>query len=306
MFVSLIPAGFAKANVSDKNAQLLQAAYDGNFPTVQTFLANGADVNARNRYGATSLLLATFKGHTAIIKLLLENGADINAKMKCPLITLLPPRRIPKEGADLDSAVRMSEGETALIIASTEGHTEIVRLLIEKGADIKAIDTFDRTALIMAAASGWTEIVKILLENGADINAKDDTGDTALMWAVNQPETIKLLLENGADVNAKEIFQGETALMMATTHGQIEVVKLLLEKGANINEKNFKGGTSLMLAAGRGETEIVELLLERGAEVNARDKNGLTALQSAKKAPNIFSSRSKKIIELLEKAGAKE
>jgi ankyrin repeat protein len=54
-----------------------------------------------------------------------------------------------------------------------EGHTEIVQLLLEKGADVNAKNKYGRTALIYATERGYTEIVQLLLEKGADVNAKD-------------------------------------------------------------------------------------------------------------------------------------
>ena len=80
MCISLIYASFAKAEMSDKNAQLIQAAEKGNLQTVQTALANGADVNAKNIYGQTSLMIASVNGYTEIVRLLLEKGADVNAR----------------------------------------------------------------------------------------------------------------------------------------------------------------------------------------------------------------------------------
>ena len=87
-------------------------------------MQNGADVNAKDDTGWTSLIWASVKGHTDIVKLLLENGSDVNAKD--------------------------SDGKSPLIMASTEGYTKIVRMLLEKGADVNAKDNENKTALIMA------------------------------------------------------------------------------------------------------------------------------------------------------------
>lgn len=79
MCISLIFSSFASADVSDKNAQLIQAAKDGNLPATQTLLVDGADINAKNKDGETPLMWAEYKNHTEIIKLLIRKGADINA-----------------------------------------------------------------------------------------------------------------------------------------------------------------------------------------------------------------------------------
>ena len=74
---------------------------------------------------------------------------------------------------------------------------EAIKLLIEKGADLNAIDKYGYTALIWACRNNNIEIVKLLIEKGADINAKNFIGYTALIWACrnNNTEVIKLLIE---------------------------------------------------------------------------------------------------------------
>ena len=190
--------------------------------------------------------------------------------------------------------------KNALNIAMFHKRTEMVRLLLENGADVNAKSELSGRTPLMSAAGidGKTEIVRLLLENGADVNAADHYGHTALMIAMegindsgNQTETVvKLLLEKGADVNAKNK-AGNTALHSAAengfsdyaTHdGRVEaVVKLLLEKGADVNAKANDGGTALMEAAGNGQTGTVKLLLGKGADVNAKANSGMTALMEA-------------------------
>ena len=81
------------------------------------------------------------------------------------------------------------------------------------------------------------EIVKLLIENGADINKSNNDGWTSLYLAVNKRhlEVIKLLIENGADIN-KSNNNGWTPLNIAANNGHLEIVKLLIENGADISE----------------------------------------------------------------------
>ena len=103
--IFLVRVCFAGTDVSDENAQLFQAAKDGNLQTVQTAIANGADVNVKKiTDGVTALMMASQNGHTEVVRLLLEKGADTNAK-------------------------RTTDGATALLAASRKGNTEIVKLL---------------------------------------------------------------------------------------------------------------------------------------------------------------------------------
>jgi ankyrin repeat protein/Tfp pilus assembly protein PilF len=276
----------------DAFSPLIWVAKEGNLQVVQTLLADGADINAKDTtdVGATALMWAALNGHTEVVKLLLEKGADVNAKSKngetALMMTVMEGytenvKLLLEKGAEVNTK-KTDDGATALIMAAMKGHTEVVKLLLEKGADINVKRTTDGiTALWMASQNGHTEVVKLLLEKGADVNVKNTTdGRTALMMASGEGyvEVVKLLLGKGADVNAKSK-NDATALMMSAQDGHVEVIKLLLEKGADVNVKRTDDGvTALIMAAYKGHTKVVKLLLEKGADVNAKSKNGATAL----------------------------
>ena len=118
-----------------------------------------------------------------------------------------------------------------LIEAIEEGSLEVVKMLIESGADVNARydEGWKFTPLMFAAEMGDVEIVRLLLESGADVNAKDLYEVTALMWAENF-EVATLLIEAGADVEAKNC-QGRTALMYAVESGHLDVAKIILKVG---------------------------------------------------------------------------
>ena len=148
-------------------------------------------------------------------------------------------------------------------MAATEaGHTEIVELLKEAGADGNL-----EYELRHAAEEGDLAEVKRLLELGTDVNLQDtEYGATALMWAAGygHTEIVELLIVSGADLDLKSQF-GYTALMMAANGGYTNIVELLINAGAEVNVQNVYGDTALMLAAGWCHTEIVELLKAAGA-----------------------------------------
>jgi ankyrin repeat protein len=177
---------------------------------------------------------------------------------------------------------RDSHGGTALHRAAGSGHEAVVRLLLEKGADVKARDSYGRTALHWAASSGHEAVVRLLLEKGADVKARDSDGGTALHRAASrgQEAVVRLLLEKGADVKARDSDRG-TALHWAASSGQEAVVRLLLEKRADVKATDSDGGTALHRAARSRQEAVVRLLLEKGADVKATDSDGGTALHRA-------------------------
>jgi hypothetical protein len=150
---------------------------------------------------------------------------------------------------------------TTLYWAAQRGHEAVVRLLLEKGADVEAKGRFRETALIGAARGGHEAVVRLLLEKGADVEAKDEYGGTALVGAAEggHEAVVRLLLEKGADVEVKDGLGG-TALIGAAQRGHEAVVRLLLEKGADVKAKDKYGGTALIGAAKGGHEAVVQLL----------------------------------------------
>lgn len=154
-----------------------------------------------------TLYYASYAGLFFITKMLLENGADHH-----------------KGGR--------SRHWSALHAASKIGHERIVRMLLNKGADVNA-KTLSETALYTASENGHERIVQILLEKGADVDAKGSYSVTPLYIASYRgyDGIVKMLLEKGADVNIKGgLFT--TALHAASTRGYVIIVQMLLEKGA--------------------------------------------------------------------------
>ncbi|CAK9040607.1 unnamed protein product [Durusdinium trenchii] len=150
--------------------------------------------------------------------------------------------------------------------AAAQGYLEVVRLLLEAGADKNAANQDGATALIKAAANGHLEVVRVLLEAGADKIAAKQDGAAALMIAAQNGhlEAVRALLEAGADkIAAKQ--DGAAALMIAAQNGHLEVVRALLEAGADKNAAMQNGATALIMAADNGHLEVVRVLLDAGA-----------------------------------------
>ena len=233
--------------------------------TERLVAAHPQDINAPGGSRGVPLNAALYSGHLNIALFLLESGAN---------------------GEDGGMA-----GQTALYMASSRGYAEVVRSLIDRGADLKAkcnaLDKYWRhvrwTPLLVALEKGRLEIARILLEGGADVNYTDNRGWSPLHIAGRLPsiDLVRLLLEHGANIDASDTWRGETALHDASSKGHIAVAKLLLEHRANVDARSKSRWTPLHCTTMIGHPKIVELLLDHGADVNAQKEDGWTALHLA-------------------------
>jgi ankyrin repeat protein len=158
---------------------------------------------------------------------------------------------------------------TALHWAAHHNDLETAKLLVNAGADVKAVNRYKVTPLSLACTNGDTAMVELLLKAGADPNAKLHGNETALMTAARTGRIgpIKALLARKADVNARE-WHGQTALMWAAAEGHAEVVETLLKAGAEFRAPLPSGFTPLFFAVRDGHTDVARILLKAGADVN--------------------------------------
>lgn len=189
-----------------------------------------------------------------------------------------------------------------LLEGSKNNRMDYVLVALKQGADPDMSEpNFNTTALIFASLKNNLDIVKILVENGADVNEKDDMRVTPLYVAAEQGnlDIVKYLIEHNAI--PYETFTGGTALMAASDKGHIDIVEYLLDTGSFINYINSStigGNTALFFAVSRGKTNIVKLLLERGADPNIRNDRVRVLEYAIKHGVN------SNIIELLKEHGA--
>lgn len=186
---------------------------------------------------------------------------------------------------DVDSQTE-SNHDTALTLACTGGHAELVSLLLAKGADIEHRDKKGFTPLILAATGGHVDVVEILLDHSADIEAQSErTKDTPLSLACSggRYEVVELLLTRQANKEHRNV-SDYTPLSLAASGGYVNIIKLLLSHNAEINSRTGSklGISPLMLAAMNGHTAAVKLLLDMGSDINAQiETNRNTALTLA-------------------------
>jgi ankyrin repeat protein len=152
--------------------------------------------------------------------------------------------------------------EDDLITSARTGDLSTLKARLAEGVNTEVRERQGRTALMLAAENGHAEIVRILVEHGADLNAKSrDLQLTSLMYAVvkGHPDIVENVTEYGADVNARD-GAGRTALMLAVQYKNRDLVHLLLNKGARPDIADAEGRTALVIARYHGYEDIAELL----------------------------------------------
>ena len=189
-------------------------------------------------------------------------------------------RLLLDRGAEVNG--KASGGMTTIHYAAWFAHADVVRLLLDRGAEVNVKDNTGLTPLHFAAKDVYVDVIMLLLNRGADVNAKDNDGWTPLHDATwdGHADVAVLLLDRGAQVNGKTI-GGWTPLHYAAWDGYVHVAVVLLDRGAEVNCKDNKGKTPLRFAIGLGHVDVVRLLLDRGAEVNCKDNAGLTPIHYA-------------------------
>ena len=272
------------------NTALLLAVLSTRIDVVRVLLRSGAEVNKANKEGVTPLIAAAGNGNVEIVSMLFEYGANVR------IVNL-------KRESALHPAVRG---------VARHGHTDVVRILLARGAEVDQQDVYQQTPLIVAAAYGNAEVVSILIENNARLPLSDWSGQSALHTAVSHghSEVVRILLASGAEVDQANR-AGLTPLIAAAENGHTEVVSILIEyhanarladlfdqrvadacfrsmvifsklvdAGLNINVVSVEGSTPLMMAVRSGNRERVSALIVSGAKVNQVTEKG-TALTTA-------------------------
>jgi len=353
----LVNGGVNVNTLTDGQTPLYVACKEGHKTIVMLLLNSGANPNIKNEYHATASKLFPFplqtavqQGNAEICNLLLQNGAKLNLPGE-PLLPIACSAARDEWKTDeaaetrsddqMLSTVRLllqqevnvnavsDEGDTALYRACRSHQLEVVRVLLEAGADVNL--TSDRRYPLMAACSdGSVELISLLVCAGADAKCSNSSNETCLHVlidaylsilnsrtpavgdpTVNIVNVIKSLLEAGADINARSS-QEETALYRASRAGHGDIVRLLLDAGAETD--GMSSCRPLYAACECGYAEIVDLLLQHGADTNGSSVSRSPTV-AEERADRVTDSSSlpvccaaqkgyTKIIELLLKYGA--
>ena len=230
-------------------SEAMRHIYMRQYDSARIVINKGVDVNQRER-GSYLINTACYRGNPDMVQFLLDKGARVD--------------------------VVAGDGATPLVWAGKADKTgDIVKLLLEKGADVNAENKLGTSAFDNAVRSYCASkeppalrVLKILASHGADVDNPIPEGEatgytnltTAIIW--EKPELSKFLIDHGADVN-NVAGDGNTPLMVACREGYIEQVKLLLDSGARTDGMNKEGKTAMQLAIDNEHQTIVDYLSER-------------------------------------------
>ena len=202
----------------------------------------------------------------------------------------------------------VNDTKSGIVASLAIGDGEGVRLALQAGEDVNAVDEDGDTPLLFATKiQQGSGLIQLLLKGGADPNVSDREGRSPLEWASiggekGAVDSVRVLLDAGAHVDHQNT-HGQTALEHAcfgsdfardvaptllqipatvkSVEDRADIVRLLIAKGANVNLAADDGSTPLHWAASWGDVDITKQLLAAGADPNARDKNGDRPLEKA-------------------------
>lgn len=289
---------------------LIAASRDGLDKNVAALLAQHVPVNAIDDTGATALSWAVLRDNQTVVARLLKAKANPNladANGVTPLMLAIDGNHAESVKLLLAAGANPNQarptGETALMSAVRVGNTDMVRQLLARKVDVNARETnYNQTALMWAA--GKPEIMRLLLDGGADVKLASRHWET---MTTNYLPVVTTVGNTGIpwlfDNEYRGPAGGITALIFAAQKGDLESVKLLLAAGADVNQASADGTTPLLAALykfvpnselrdvnQRGifgglsfhpDIAMANFLLDHGAKAVAADRAGYTPLHAA-------------------------
>lgn len=268
-----------------KSTALILAAANGNFPLIELLAQKKA--NVRDKYAGDAIVAAIENGHYEAVRTLLKLGVKyslLSSDGTSPLNAAVHKQQkeilklLLQSGADPNACDKSTgyESQCPLGNAAFTGNVEIIEALIASKAKVDSTKGNEnkRTALMIAASADHINAVKALLAAGAEVNYENESAYPAIVYAAS-PETAQLLLDNGAILSGGK---AEQALRLAAVRGEISIVKFMLQSGVNVKHSDVE--LALVQAARYSKADVVKVLLQSGVNPNSRE-DGKSALLAA-------------------------
>jgi len=237
-----------------KLTPLISAACCGSIDAVKALIKAGADINAQSSTGNTALMLAIDRGKIDVAVTLINEHADLEIKGQ--------------------------KGWTALHNAASggdKGYREVAEALLKAGASVDALSETMLTPLHEAAGKSLVEIVRLLVDHGANVKARDKFNNTPLRMCASNAQsfatlesfkqTVQILLDAGADINAGTTIN-TTSLHSVVKWGNGDAVRFMLERGADPNIRTTKGELPIDFA----KDATIKALLEPVTKSTPKDR----------------------------------
>ncbi|KAM3179353.1 hypothetical protein ACTXT7_000754 [Hymenolepis weldensis] len=264
-------------NVEQLNIYLFHAVEDSDIRGVEQALKMGANINAKIMPGdETPLIVATNRKDLRMMEFLLAHGAalhqaDANGNLAIHWATTLGHLdgvKLLMQRGSL-AFVGNSNFDTPLMIASVNGYTEIVEYFLSRDVPMMyQVNQKGRSELTLAAAQGHDAIVSLLLNKGDPSKNRSDEINQALRLAVNENnfEITRILLDWGADPNVRDLAGVPLIISPLWRNNELLFHQLLL-KGADVNTRDKDGYTLLMKAIILGHANFVRILIKSGKDL---------------------------------------
>ncbi|KAH0944398.1 hypothetical protein HN011_002966, partial [Eciton burchellii] len=272
------------------------AAWQGRTELLEKLWEKGFHVNDVDRIGRSALYHAAHNGDSDVVSWILERGGYVDAQVGVHTCTNdMPNPTLTSCSVGRKLPLPVCWGRTPLHQAVKNNHADVVRLLVQGGANVNVKDERMITPLLLAGSAvnrdrneeitKFVEIVRILVDANVFVNIiHPDTGTTALHHAamLGSAEATRILLSNGAWPMFKCKSSGNTPLHIAASAGSIETLNALLRmmQPHNIDIRDQLNRTALHMAAYQGHRDCVRILVNHGGNLATVTKTGVTVIDA--------------------------